>query len=867
MIYFTICARNYLAYAKTLRASLLAVEPQAKFWTVLIEDRRDQPEAVENVLYASELGIPSFWDMALRYSVMELATAIKPFVFLHFLESEEAGAAIYLDPDIQVFAPLAEVHALLRNGTPAVLTPHSTVPLDDGGDPDDLRLLRTGAYNLGFAAFSAAPAALDLLRWWAGQCETRCVVSVEDGLFVDQKFMDLAPCYLPGTAILHHPGYNVAYWNLPSRKLALAGDGWTVNGEPLIFFHFSGVVPGDPRVFSKHQDRYTAASVGPAAALLRGYLDHLQQHGHAAHAKLPYSYGVYDDGAPIPEFARRVYAECQPRPNRRLTRAKAFCADYSALNAAAPELARLGRTPVTRLAYAIWRNRADLQAAFPLQSPESATAFARWFIDGGPREHAISEGFVRPVRERLERSAGEGSDAAPGGPPQAALSERAARTVLRAALGMRPLYLHLPVAFRQRVRNLLLRWSYRPEQVEMDRRLALESGRAPQMDPGLPPGVCVAGYLQAESGVGEGARRAVTALERAGLPLSAIVLPGDDGFAEGQGGAYEAYVGAGPRRVLLCHVNADQTPRLPYMMDLDAHAGAYRIGYWVWELAEFPEAWARAAAYVDEIWTPSAFCRDAIARVVDKPVTVIPHPAPVPARRRARRRGAPFTFLTIFDFRSYLARKNPEGVVRAFRAAFPGGEDVRLVLKSHGGAQRPADWDRLTALVGDDERIQLLDQAMDRGEIEALQAAADCFVSLHRSEGFGLNVAECMALGLPVVATDYGATAEYLDETTGYPVAARLVELAAGDYPFAKGQTWADPDLDAAAAAMRAVVAQPAEAARRGGAAKARMRARFAVDTVGRLMSERLAAIEAEFAAPGAASAPPAGSDSPRALP
>ena len=274
--YFTLASRNYLSYAATLMQSLRAAHPEARRVIGLV-DAADLEGAAEldlaaEVLPWEALAVPGAEAMARRYSILELNTAVKPFLFQHLLAQDGAGPVVYLDPDIVVYRRLDELERLLEDGAGLVLTPHITSGLDDGLDPDELALLRSGVYNLGFLAVAPGAESDRLIAWWGERLEERCLVEPEAGLFVDQRWMDFAPAFHPGARILHHPGYNVAYWNLHERRLE-APEGaapWRVNGEPLAFFHFSGVVPGDPTVFSKHQNRFQPRRPGPRAGAVRG---------------------------------------------------------------------------------------------------------------------------------------------------------------------------------------------------------------------------------------------------------------------------------------------------------------------------------------------------------------------------------------------------------------------------------------------------------------------------------------------------------------------------------------------------------------------------------------------------------------------
>lgn len=341
----------------------------------------------------------------------------------------------------------------------------------------------------------------------------------------------------------------------------------------------------------------------------------------------------------------------------------------------------------------------------------------------------------------------------------------------------------------------------------------------PVPPPADKPGVNLLGYLTAELGLGEMGRIVHDALRAGGVPVACAV---EEATVSNRTGLPAPASTGEPRfPVSLVCVNADQTATV-----LAAHPAVatdrYRIGLWAWELEEFPEWQHSAFGLLDEVWTVSRFCADAFARHSPIPVRVLPVPVrdPGPVRLRERCPGEPVTFLFTFDYNSVGERKNPWGLVEAFRRAFSGRDDARLVLKAINAGKHPCDAERLRVLVADEPRVSLLERYLSVEELEALYAGADCYVSLHRSEGFGLTVAEAMARGLPVVATDYSGTAEFLDAATGWPVPYTMVPVPPGCPPYQPGALWAEPDLDAAAAALRQVADDPVEARRRGAAAR-----------------------------------------------
>jgi glycosyltransferase involved in cell wall biosynthesis len=205
-----------------------------------------------------------------------------------------------------------------------------------------------------------------------------------------------------------------------------------------------------------------------------------------------------------------------------------------------------------------------------------------------------------------------------------------------------------------------------------------------------------------------------------------------------------------------------------------------------------------------------------------------------------------FVFLYIFDASSFVARKNPHCLVDAFEAAFSDQDRVRLVLKVSNADRDPELSQYLDALVERNHRCIVLCQMMGTNDLAGLVRASDCYVSPHRSEGFGLTVAEAMVVGVPAIATDYGGTVDFVTKEVGFPLRYRLVEVDRDYGPYAKGAIWSDPSREHLQELMRSVAADPSEAARRGHRARVHMLANYSAAAVGRRIGERLAAIASD---------------------
>jgi 2-polyprenyl-3-methyl-5-hydroxy-6-metoxy-1,4-benzoquinol methylase/glycosyltransferase involved in cell wall biosynthesis len=320
-------------------------------------------------------------------------------------------------------------------------------------------------------------------------------------------------------------------------------------------------------------------------------------------------------------------------------------------------------------------------------------------------------------------------------------------------------------------------------------------------------GVNVAGYFESEKGVGEAARASVRALKAVPIPYVLNNVTDSGSWNREQSSA--SYSEANPHPVNLVHVNADQVPMVASQRGDAYFRGRYNIGYWFWELSHFPEEWSSSFGYFDEVWVGSNFVLDAISRV--SPIPVVRMPLALRERTDSVGRGdrstlglsaESFVFLFMFDFHSFIARKNPLGLIDAFRMAFSDKDDVWLILKSAHSGTNAADFEAVKAAAMG-QKIKLIDAVLSEGETTALLSTCDCYVSLHRSEGFGLPIAEAMSLGKPVIVTAYSGNMDFTTPSNSLLVKNRLVELDRDYGPYKKGSVWADPSLDHAADLMR----------------------------------------------------------------
>lgn len=314
-------------------------------------------------------------------------------------------------------------------------------------------------------------------------------------------------------------------------------------------------------------------------------------------------------------------------------------------------------------------------------------------------------------------------------------------------------------------------------------------------------------------GLGEACRQLAGAMDQAGIPFGILNYPGAGAARHGDlSWAHRETQEAG-YQVNVFHMNPDSLQHALQYFGQELFDHRYNIGYWAWELPEFPDEYVSAFSLVQEVWVPSQFIADSVAAKSPVPVIRIPHAVnmdpSIPADRS--RFGLPqecFLFLSMYDPNSFEQRKNPLGAIRAFKRAFaPDRNDVGLVVK----VSYPNEWElaKLQQEKGDWPNIIILAETMARDDVLCLMQSVDCFVSLHRSEGFGLVIAEMMALGKPVIATNWSGNTDFMNETNACAVGYQLVQIGEDIGPYKAYQIWAEPDLDHAASFMERLVSDP----------------------------------------------------------
>lgn len=778
----TICSNNYLPYARVLLSSVQQYHPEASLFLCLadIEDSQVKLgiEGVE-VIEARTLNIPNFADFAFRYDIMEFNTAVKPFMMRYLLERRGFERVVYLDPDIELFAPMTSVFEALDTGADFVLTPHITAPAEDSSlYPDDIEIMKAGIYNLGFIAVSDRPSVIPFLHWWGRRLRFQCINRQEEGIFVDQKFIDLLPGFQDNVKILRDPTLNVAYWNLWQRQLEKTSDGWLVNRQPLVFFHFSGIHYKNPERLSKHTNRF-ANNLPPALQdLVNHYISRLKKFEIDSKFVCEYVYSKFENGVLITPYIRDYYKNLeiawQGNPFQEFNRYlnKSFWRVPATLS-----------YPLTNLMYFLWKQRPDLQRAFDLDTVEGRKNYALWFIQSS-EDLGIDPYFLEPVLDQLGQ----------------------------------------------------LRGRYPTNLNKISSRGQWEAD------------VSVIGYLRSMIGVGNAGRMVVRSLATTEVQTNAFNVTINVEACQGDSSVDPFLSPEINGKVHIYNINADQLALVRNATSSLSKPAKYTINMPFWELSKFPHDWLQHYQGIDEIWAPTRFIQRALQAVTEIPVVWMPPAVQLEnfVKRPRKDFNLPentFLFHFNFDLSSFASRKNPMAVIDAYRRAFreryrevPTG----LAIKTRGQDRDGSNLKKLIESTKEEPDIFIFNELMTYEETLSLMDCCDCYVSLHRSEGFGYTLAEAMLLGKPVISTDYSGTKDFVNPSTGFPVKYELKSLNQDDYIYWEGQKWADPDIDHAAWLMRRIITDELTTKQVAETGRQKIRKDYSLEVLGQCYLQRL---------------------------
>jgi glycosyltransferase involved in cell wall biosynthesis len=740
----------------------------AELTVLLLDGAKDAGDGPEDfsVVLPDDLGMPG--DLVAKLMMACTAAELAEALTPRLVRLlVEQGA-----PAVVAFPPETEVFAGLDHVVDlAVEHGIVLVPRLDGSVPDDGLEPDPGQLRAA-GTFASEFVAVGgdgaaFLEWWS---ERQTAVALSRGGFDTAGPWTAEVTAMFPVHVLRDPGCGVSAWNLHARELRSTDSGYEVSGGPLRWFDFSGASPERPHLLSTafERPRVRLSNSTALARLCDEHAAHLRTAGY--HADPPaYGHDSLPDGKEIDARMRRIYVD--------------------ALRDAAEQ--------------------GEPEPPSPF-GPEGPDAFETWLMDpvAPPPDPRVSRYLARvwaevpTVRHVYPSLAGEAAERFLGWTRiEGKVDQQIPEWVLPSEDDVMQL--------------MKRRWQSRP------------AGPWQQ-------GVNVVGYVTAVLGVGHVARVLASTLDAAAV--AKVVVANKETVSEKSLPFDTRAASDAAHDVNLLCVNADHTPFLAEQLGPEFFAGRRTIGVWFWEVESFPPPPDGAFDVVDEVWVASDFVLESIAPVAPKPVRKFPLPVVVPTppadvtRAQLELPDDRFMFLFVYDFLSTAERKNPVGLIEAYTRAFGPDEGTVLVLKSINGDKRVEQLERVRRAAEGRPDVIVRDAYLSPDLHAALLAQSDAYVSLHRSEGFGLDMASAMGMGKPVIATGYSGNLDFMDDDTAYLVDYDLELVGPGSDPYPPESRWAAPRLDHAAELMRRVVERPEEARERGRRAEARIRTDFSLD-------------------------------------
>jgi len=360
-------------------------------------------------------------------------------------------------------------------------------------------------------------------------------------------------------------------------------------------------------------------------------------------------------------------------------------------------------------------------------------------------------------------------------------------------------------------------------------------------------GVNIIGYFKAEMGLGQAVRGLARALEASSVCTQFVNYRGNNPARMGDTSFGKLITNELKFSTSIWNINPDYLWCAMHHFEAIEDSSRYNIGFWAWELPVLPPDWSLSVQLIDEVWVPSEFVADAVRAQTDKPVKIFPHPVTKLAQDYLNRKYFQLPekcciFLVAYDLHSIRQRKNPDGAISAFQKAFEKCDNsVMLLVKVSNATEDEVDF--LVDAIGDYANIRIMSDTLDRVEMDSLLNAIDCFVSLHRSEGFGLAVAEALIMGKPVIATAWSGNMDFMDSSYPFLVGYNLIQLDDSYGPYDSGQYWADPDIDRASVLMKSISMDLSHAMSVADHERIRVQDILSPARIGALMADRISEI------------------------
>ena len=512
-------------------------------------------------------------------------------------------------------------------------------------------------------------------------------------------------------------------------------------------------------------------------ALILQYQNDIQEFNRKNNIENIYKFDFFNDGTKIHKLLRVYYFKnfrlrdnCKNNPfaNRnRFTDDTIVTGDEK-------------NVPINAMAASIWSFRGDLQQCFPNYKTKDRAGFVNWYITNVESEYNVSNVYAAAISENYNDYNNYNYNYC------------------------NPVNKYTNVDRAKR--KILKTFGYiKPKEAIVKKPLRIN-----ELDNNYPRGINLSGFIRGDFGLGEATRILARTFEAGKIPFCIINYQPNTSHNFTNKEYEEKITNIFTYNTNIMLINQDGTQDFFESISNEATDKRYNIGVWYWELPEFPEKWIKYFDYFDEIWTASTFTVESFKKVTQKPVYCLPCCVTVEFDKGLDRKhfNLPennFLFLMMYDYRSVSARKNPMAVVNAFLKSFESNTNANLLIKMN----KPSHWDiedELLILIKSHKNIIIIDETMSRIEVNSLINCCDAFVSLHRSEGFGLGPAEAMYLGKPAILTNWSGNTEYMTKDNCCPVDCEIIEIEKTYGPYEKGFHWAEPDVDQASEYMKRLV-------------------------------------------------------------
>jgi hypothetical protein len=823
----TLATPATMAQARALARSLRRHQPDWPLEVVLVAGdevlsaaQGEEEEPVRSASLELDLDVET---LLARYQQEDLASMLVPRLLRRWAE-RTGEPVLHLPSTAWVLGSLQPIEDALSTRS-VLLVPRMTADVpSDGLEPSCAQMEQVGRIEETIMGVDGTPGAEGFLVWWGqhveqtlGSLDARRNGSRPEDRPWLARFLELAPARF-ATAVLEDHGCNLNMWNLHLRTLQSTPDGVLVDGSsPLRFLNLPGFDPRRPYRLNAMASRARVSRSPILHELCERYAGELLAAGWQDSDRRQDVGRRLADGLVYDDSLRAMYASALTLGERieDLFSEQGTHAFVAWLEGPAPRGSAYG---INRYVFhRVARERPDVLRAYPDVDGADGPGYVAWCWAFGRDELAIPDRFMPPrpgqAAPAAPRVAAAPAPAAPrtAAPQTAAPQPGAPQPTAPAAPAGAPAY-------------------------------------TPPAPTGDGPAVRLTGYLGHTLGLGAAARGYVQALDAAGVPVTTASVPLHhlalpvELLAEYGRHGFEDLIQQGAHGFEIIAVNADELPDLVARLGEDYFEGP-RIGIWGWETNAIPHRWQRAFSLVDEIWVYSRFMAENIGAVAPVPVFALPPPVQAPAEPAAALRlGVPdgFLFLFVFDYLSTIQRKNPVGLIEAFKLAFAPGEGPRLLIKTINAPLRPLAEEELLWAAHGRSDIHVIDRSLSGEAMDGLMAACDCYVSVHRAEGFGLTMAEAMAIGKPVIGTGYSGNVDFMDGENSYLVDYTIGRVGPECEIYPPEGEWAEPSIEHAAELMRSVRSEPAAAMAKGERARADVSRLLSAAVTGRRMRERL---------------------------